>query len=284
MRCSGPFLLCVCAVFFLLAFHYKYRIIGTMSAGNERKIQKLLDQHQPGTVCLAAWLDGLGISHGLQKRYRRSGWLTPIGKGAFIRPDDVVRWQGGLYALQAQARLPIHAGAITALSMHGMAHYVRLGAETIFLFASPRTLFPAWFKNYDWGADIQLVRTSVLPKDVGVVEYDEKSFSIRISTPERAMLECLYLAPARMDVVECSQVMEGLTTLRPGLLQSLLEECNSIKVKRLFLYLADRAGHDWMKRLDITRLELGSGDRTITKGGVYVAKFGITVPQELVRT
>jgi hypothetical protein len=86
-----------------------------------------------------------------------------------------------------------------------------------------------------------------------------------------------------MDLVECAQVMEGLTTLRPKILQPLLEKCSSIKVKRLFLYLASRAGHDWFKRLDPSKLELGSGDRTITKGGVYVAQYGITVPQELVK-
>jgi hypothetical protein len=254
-----------------------------MSTVNEQKIQKLLDQHRPGTVCLASWLEALSISHDLQKRYRRSGWLASIGKGAFIRPDDTVRWQGGLYALQAQAGLPIHAGAITALSMQGFAHYIRMGAETVFLFAPPKTPFPAWFRNHDWKAQLKLIRTSILPEDEGLTEYEDKTFAIRISTPERAILECLHLAPETMDVVECAQVMDGLTTLRPKLLQPLLEQCSSIKVKRLFLYLASRAGHDWLKRLDTGKLELGSGDRTITKGGVYVAQYRITVPQELVR-
>ncbi len=254
-----------------------------MSTLNKQKIQIFLDRHKPGTVCLASWLESLNISNDLQKRYRRSGWLAAVGKGAFIRPDDTVGWQGGLYALQAQAGLPIHAGAMTALSMQGMAHYVRMGAQQVFLFAPPKTLYPAWFKNHDWGAGIQLVRTSILPEGLGLTEHEEKTFSIRISAPERAILECLHLAPDTMDLMECAQVMEGLTTLRPKLLQPLLEQCGSIKVKRLFLYLADRAGYDWVKRLDTARLELGSGDRTITKGGVYVAQYGITVPKELVQ-
>jgi hypothetical protein len=77
--------------------------------------------------------------------------------------------------------------------------------------------------------------------------------------------------------------MQGLTTLRPKLLQQLLEQCNSIKVKRLFLYMATKAGHDWKNRLDLGKLDLGSGDRSITKGGAYNAQFGITVPEELVK-
>jgi hypothetical protein len=79
--------------------------------------------------------------------------------------------------------------------------------------------------------------------------------SLSISSPERAILECLYLAPEKMDLVECYQVMEGLTTLRPALLQQLLEQCHSIKVKRLFLYMAKKAGHDWFKRLNTEKLE-----------------------------
>jgi hypothetical protein len=254
-----------------------------MSTVSEKKIQRMLDQHKPGTVSLSTWLESLSISNDLQKRYRRSGWLAAIGKGAFVRPDDTVSWQGGLYSLQVQAGLPIHAGAMTALSMQGFAHYVRMGAERVYLFAPPKTLYPAWFNNHDWGTDIQLVRTSILPGGLGLTNHEEKTFSIRISAPERAMLECLYLAPEKMDLVECAQVMEGLTTLRPKILQPLLEQCSSIKVKRLFLYLASRAGHDWVKRLDTSRLELGTGDRTVTKGGVYVAQYGITVPQELVQ-
>ncbi len=37
--------------------------------------------------------------------------------------------------------------------------------------------------------------------------------------------------------------MEGLTTLRPRLIQSLLEQCRSVKVKRLFTVLAEACNH-----------------------------------------
>ena len=165
--------------------------------------------------------------------------------------------------------------------MQGMAHYVRMDTETVFLFAPPKTTLPAWFKNYDWSVDLRYISTSILPEGIGLIEHEEKTFSIRISAPERATLECLHLVPDTVDLMECYQVMEGLTTLRPKLLQSLLERCSSIKIKRLFLYMANKAGHDWVKRLNTSKLDLGNGDRTITKGGVYVSQFGITVPKEL---
>lgn len=254
-----------------------------MSVDKSQKIQKVLQAWPTGAVAVSAWFSALGVSPQLLNKYASSQWVTALGKGAYAKTGEAVGWQGGLYALQAQAGLPIHAGAMTALSMQGFAHYVRMGAEQVFLFALPKTPYPAWFKNHDWGTGVQLVRTSILPDGLGLTEHEEKTFSIRISAPERAILECLHLAPDTVDIVECAQVMDGLTTLRPKLLQPLLEQCSSIKAKRLFLYLASRAGHDWVKRLDTAKLELGSGDRTITKGGVYVAQFGITVPKELVQ-
>lgn len=252
-----------------------------MSTQNEAKITKLLNRHKPGTVSLAPWLEELGISRDLQKRYRRSGWLESVGPGAFKRPSENVAWQGGLYALQTQAALPIHVGALTALSMQGLAHYARPGGEKAFLFSPPKTLLPAWFRRRDWGVPIRHVQTSMLPDLVGLTDHEEKTFSIRISTPERAMLEGLYLAPEELDLMECFQVMEGLGNLRPQLVNTLLNACTSVKAKRLFLYLAEKAGHQWLSAIDKTKVDLGEGHRRLTQGGVYVSQYELTVPNEL---
>lgn len=254
-----------------------------MNTNNRDKLKNLLDSHLPGTVYVASWLEDHGISRDLQKHYRKSGWLETAGTGAFKRPGEAVSWQGGLYALQAQSGLAVHAGALTALALQGYAHYLRLGAETVFLFSPPKTNLPAWFRNRDWGQKIEHCKTSVLPPALALADYQVGAFSVKISTPERAFLECLHLSPDTVDLVECYQVMEGLTTLRPKLLQPLLEQCGSVKVKRLFLYMAEKAGHDWLKRLDKEKLDLGAGDRAITKGGVYVSRYGLTVPEELVK-
>lgn len=254
-----------------------------MTTESEKKIRKMLSLHKLGTVCVSPWLEQHGISRDLQAYYRRSGWLQSLGTGAFIKPDDTVSWTGGLYALQEQLKAPIHAGAMTALSMQGMAHYVRMGAEKAYLFAPPKTKLPAWFKNHDWGEEIDYTATSLLPESLGLQPHEEKNYTVQTSSPERAFLECLHLTPEKLDLVECYHVMEGLTTLRPKLLQSLLEQCSSIKVTRLFLYMAAKAGHDWYKRLDQSKFDLGKGSRTITQGGVYMSEFQIIVPEELAK-
>ena len=254
-----------------------------MNTNNESKLKKLLAAHVPGTVCVAAWMEGLGISRDLQQHYRKSGWMESAGTGAFKRPNEQVTWQGGLYAVQEQSHLAVHVGALTALSLQGYAHYVRLGQETVFLFSPPRTNLPSWFRNHDWGQAVHHCKTSMLPDNLALTDFQMPLFPLRVSTPERAILECLHLSPDTVDLVECYQIMQGLTTLRPKLLQQLLEQCSSVKVKRLFLYMATKAGHDWKNRLDLGKLDLGSGDRSLTKGGIYNAQFGITVPEELAK-
>ena len=65
-------------------------------------------------------------------------------------------------------------------------------------------------------------------------------------------------------------------------MQSLLEDCNSIKVTRLFLYMAERAQLPVMSHLDPSRVSLVSGDRTLANGGTYVGKYKLILPKELV--
>jgi Transcriptional regulator, AbiEi antitoxin, Type IV TA system/Transcriptional regulator, AbiEi antitoxin N-terminal domain len=252
-----------------------------MSTQNESKLKKMLDQHRQGTVALPKWLESLGISRELQKSYRKSGWLETIGPGAFKRSGEQVNWQGALYAIQQQAKLPIHAGALTALSLQGLAHYFRMTEETVFLFSPRQTILPRWFKNHSWGYPVQHIKTSLLPAGLGLTLHEEKNFFITLSTPERAILECLYLAPAKLDLVECYHLMEGLSNLRPKLVQELLEHCTSVKVKRLFLYMARKAQHQWLTFVDQKKIDVGRGDRSIVKGGVYNSDFHISIPKEL---
>jgi len=85
-----------------------------------------------------------------------------------------------------------------------------------------------------------------------------------------------------LDLVEVYQIIEGLQTLRPSLVQELLENCKSIKVKRLFLYMAEKANLPVLKHLKMVKINVGSGDRTIVAEGEYVSKYGLTLPEELV--
>lgn len=252
-----------------------------MDIQNENKLQKVLVSWVPKTVGTSIWFRKLGISPQLVKRYVESGWIEPIGQGAYKRLNETVEWYGALNALQMQIGLPVHLGGPMALTFHGMSHYIRMGKETIFLFSSLKVRLPKWFYFYDWGQPIEHVKTAFLPAQLGTSVYQHHEIDIRISTVERAILECLYLAPKQFDLLECYQIIESLQGLRPKLMQDLLESCTSIKVKRLFLFMVDKVNLPIMKHLKLEHVDLGKGDRTIVQHGQYNAKYGLTLPKEL---
>ncbi|MEM7618831.1 MAG: type IV toxin-antitoxin system AbiEi family antitoxin [Pseudomonadota bacterium] len=253
-----------------------------MNTNSISKINKLLQTHPPGIVLLSCWLAQKGYSLDLQKRYRKSNWLKSIGTGAMIRSGDDVGYDGAIYALQEQLSYSIHPGGRTALSLLGKAHYLDLAAKKVILFGNPNEKLPTWFKNYDWGQDLHYHGSSFLPANFGLTTLDVKTFSIKISSAERAIMECLYLAPEKQDLLECYELMEGLTTLRPKLVQKLLEQCRSVKVKRLFLFMAEKAEHTWAKHLNQDIIDLGRGKRSIVKNGIYIPYYKITVPEKLI--
>jgi hypothetical protein len=254
-----------------------------MNTRKRFKLKKMLTARSSGEVILSKHLLKLGISRDLQKVYRKNGWLESVGPGAYKRPGDQITWQGALAAIQQQADVAVHAGASTALSLHGLSHYLRLSRDRIFLFAHKKTVMPKWFMVSPWKDQVNLVKTSFLPEGMGLTIHEQSNVSIKLSTPERAIMENLYLVPAKADMEECLRIMEGLSNLRPQLLQTLLESCESVKVKRLFLFLAEKANHQWLSFLNQEDIDLGKGDRSLAKGGVYNAKFKIVVPEELAK-
>lgn len=260
---------------------YNNHYIGIMNNLKKTKLNKLLSSHPSGTVLVSSWLTGQGYSLDLQKQYRKSQWFDSIGTGALVRHGDQVDYLGGVYALQTQLGLWVHPAGKTALSMHGKAHYLEMALNRVQLFGGADDSLPLWFKKHDWGLSIDCRLSSFLPPDLGLVEIEHRNFMIKVSSPARAIMECLYLAPNAQPLLEVFELMEGLNNLRPASVQMLLVNCNSVKVKRLFLYLADKAGHDWLNYLKLEKVNLGAGKRAIVKNGVYVPKYQITVPKEL---
>lgn len=252
-----------------------------MSTVNTSKINHLLKTQPRGTVFLASWLVNKGYSFDLQRRYRESKWLESIGSGAMIRTGDHVDISGALYSLQTQLDLSTHFGGKTALAMQGKAHYLELSGKSVYLFGTKGENLPIWFTQRNWGTEIEYFSSKFLDSTLGLIEFPVKEFTIKISSPARALLECLYLSPEKQGLVECYQLMESLNNLRPKQVQALLEGCSSVKVKRLFLYLAEKSGHSWFNYIQLDKIDLGKGKRSIVSNGTYVAKYQITVPREL---
>jgi Transcriptional regulator, AbiEi antitoxin, Type IV TA system len=123
--------------------------------------------------------------------------------------------------------------------------------------------------------------TALFPRglDDGYVDFPLNDFAIRISSPERAAMEMLYYVPLEQGFDEAERIMESLLTLRPALVQKLLETCNSVKVKRLFMYMAEKSSLPCVERLDLGKVDFGKGDRTVLEGGRLDPKYRITIPR-----
>jgi len=217
----------------------------------------------------------------LVHKYETTSWVRRVGRGAYAKAGDKVEWTGGLYAIQEQMGLPIHAGGKTALQMQGYAHFLPMGKDTtVSLFGLPDIKLPAWFKQYHWGIKVRYTTTNLFAgeSDQGLTKKDMGFYVVTVSTPERAMMEVLYGVPNEESYEEAKLLMEGLTTLRPRVVQALLEHCASVKVKRLFMVIAESCRHVWVKKLDISKVDFGKGKRMLVRGGRFDSKYNITVP------
>ncbi|MEX0811462.1 MAG: type IV toxin-antitoxin system AbiEi family antitoxin domain-containing protein [Chitinophagales bacterium] len=245
------------------------------------KINQLLQSWPPNAVYLTAWLKQQGYSTQLLNRYKKSQWIVALGNGAMLKAGDKPTIAGALFALQQQAGLSVHPAAKTALQLAGKAHYLAMGQQSYILFGNSKETLPAWVKKHPWQEELKYVKSAFLPAGIGMVEQQIMGLPIKISGAARALMECLYLAPQYQDLQECYEIMEGLNNLRPKVVQQLLEQCTSIKVKRLFLYLAKKAGHQWLAFLNLENIYLGKGKRKIVDNGAYIPEFKITVPKSL---
>jgi len=250
---------------------------------SKTKINSLIQSLPRGSVLLPSWLLSRGYSYELQQCYRKGGWLKSIGKGAMLKSGDPLVLSGALSALQNVENLNIHIGGRSALELQGLAHYLQINSYETTLFVAGRTKLPVWFENNDWNTKIKIFRLSLFNNEkLGMTDFQDGELTMKISNPARAMIECLSLCPEKFPLSESFELMEGLGSLRPAKVQELLEDCKSLKAKRLFLYFAEKLNHSWFKYLDVSKINLGVGNRSLIDGGVLVSKYKLVLPNELI--
>lgn len=247
------------------------------------KINSLMQSLPRGSVLLPSWLLSQGYSYELQQSYRKNGWLKSIGKGAMLKSGDPFILTGALFALQNIENMNIHIGGRSALELQGLAHYLQINSYETTLFVNGGTKPPLWFTNNDWNTKISLFHLSLFSNEnLGMIDFSDGELVMKISNADRAIMECLALCPDKFPLQESYELMEALNSLRPSKVQQLLEDCKSIKVKRLFLHFAEKANHSWFKYLDISKLDLGVGNRSLVESGALVSKYKLILPKELV--
>ena len=245
------------------------------------KIKNILDLVPRDSVLFSSWLAAQGMDRKEQTLYVRSGWLERIAQGVYKIAGSSPSLYGAVASYNTQLSKASHVGASSALDLRGYSHYVSMGKPSAYLFTDKEARLPGWFGVVEWDMTVKYFTTSIFGGDLGLEVYDYNGARLLISGPERAFMECLHLSPEHFSLLDSYYVMEMMTTLRPALVQQLLEKCTSIKVKRIFLYMADKAGHSWFRALDLSKVDLGKGIRNISPTGRYNSKYQIIIPTEL---
>ncbi|MEW5895522.1 MAG: type IV toxin-antitoxin system AbiEi family antitoxin domain-containing protein [Candidatus Omnitrophota bacterium] len=242
-----------------------------------------IEQVPDGVVVDRLWLKAKGIDASLVDYYLRKGYLVQVARGAYRRPGDPFKWQHLVYSLQFLG-WQVYVGGRTALEVKGKAHYLPLGKENkIHLYREGK--LPPWLFKTDVDAKF-VEHNQTLFKNEGKEEgmseilFGSWDWKIRTSSPERALFEMMAEVPKKESFHMVDVVMEGATTLRADLINDLLLYCTNIKVKRLFLWFAEKHNHKWFERLKTENVDLGKGKREILKGGKLDPKYLITVPRE----
>jgi hypothetical protein len=245
------------------------------------KINQLIQNWPKGTIKTVSELKESGYSPQVLKIYTTSKWLTLMGRGAYKLFNDDIDWTGGVYCIQRKKESSVHVGGKTALELKGFSHYVSQQKLHVELFGNESDTLPKWFTKQAWMKNLNFYKSALFEynNSGAFTTADVNNVIINISSPELAILEMLYLVPKVHSFEEASLIMESLTTLRGELVQMLLEKCNSVKVKRIFLYLSEKYNHTWFNDLDKTKTYLGRGKREIVRNGMLDKKYNITVPK-----
>ena len=251
-----------------------------MSVENGNKLNRLLQKNNSGGLYFSAWLSANGYSNQLQKRYRDSGWLKALSKGVMYRTGDTLRSLAVLESYNRQLEKTYHIAAHSALEQAGFNHYVPMGKPLLIVGHSKQEPIPSWMKSVNLDYSLKFFSTETFSKPQ-LMLFNADYPHLSASVPEQAFLECLLLAPEHYSYMDLYYIMEQLTTLRSEVVQELLENTDNLKVKRMFLYMAEKAGHYWFDSLNVDKIVLGSAKHKLVDNGVYVSKYKITVPKEL---
>jgi hypothetical protein len=249
---------------------------------NEPKTKQALPDMLPeGQVVNRAWLFSKGFDRPTVDYYVRTKRLVPVGRGYYRRPGPPLRWQHILYSLN-DLGFDLHVGGHSALEIAGVTHYLST-SSVVHLYGCDAP--PSW--SYDSATESDLIHhgrggfSCREPAGLDHRTFGTWDWPLPESTPERAFLEILLDVTDEHDFRSVDKLFESAVSLRPQVVQGVLEASQSVKAKRLFCWYAERYRHAWFDRVDLTSIDLGRGKRQIVAGGRLNNRYQITVPADM---
>jgi hypothetical protein len=136
-------------------------------------------------------------------------------------------------------------GGKTALAWRGVRHNVG-PQERLSLWGNQPGVLPAWFlERFPARYTARHLFDSKLPAGFGLQPLPETPHGPPVAVPERALLELLSDVGVGQGLEEARNIMEGVRTLRPEVLQRLLRHCPRVKVARLCVQWGEELNLSW---------------------------------------
>lgn len=258
--------------------------------GTKIERRELLEKSFPEGVAVSRmWLNELDLSNHAIDNLVKSKYLKPIQRGIYVRGYAKLSWQSVVYTLQYILKKDFIVGGLSALELQGFSHYIPFSEQKeIHLYGDD--ILPNWVNKVS--DTFQFIRypskelfhwqdRAIIQKSVTDFAWKNEMQDIKIASPEMAILQVLQQVPEKISFEHALQLIQGMTTLSPRKLQELLEVCHHIKVKRLFMYLADLQHYSWFEKLNKETIYLGKGVRMLVKGGVVDKTYMISIPKEM---
>lgn len=182
-------------------------------------------------------LDAQGVSAFLAAKYARSGWLERLAQGVYAFAGDTLNRDQCLLFLQGHIS-GLHVAGKTALAWQGVRHNLSLREHLMLWGDDKRAKLPPWFVGQFPASYRSATLFTPKASASGIGTPPGIFEGVRVSVPERAVLEMLYEVGKSQDMEEAKSLFEGLRGLRFEVQGELLSQCTSVKTVRLFLLWA----------------------------------------------
>lgn len=210
-------------------------------------------------------LQKIGISSQRAASYAKNGWLTRLAHGVYVFPDEELGCGAALCYLSKRIA-GLHIGGYSSLMATEIGG---ARADKLVLWGDARVSLPSWFSDrfcaryvnarlFEWGENSLAAST--------LIDAMGSPYGVKVSIPERALLEMLYEAGRHQPLESAKSVFSMVDTLCPEVAGHLLQCCTSVKAVRLFLKWARQTEQfDVDKMLQSYSIRVGSGSRWMTR-------------------
>ena len=248
------------------------------SSNLHSKLAKLVPAHR---LVTRTWLLSHGIAHHTADNLVKRGRLLVLRPGVYANPEPPLSWEGVVSSLQRMGS-DLVVGGLTALELQGRSHYQPLNRDyTVHLYG--RDALPRWANGLGLTARFRrhgttwLQHGSLPPMSedsyglqypfVISLDWSKDGGQLTVSTPERAIFEVLSGVPKETSFEHAELLLDGLPDLSHHRLNRLVARTRSVKIKRLFFWLAQRQGHPWLRDVSEEGVDLGKGKRQLAIHG-----------------